>query len=683
MKRNVLLTLALSSLLIAGCGENKETSIEEISSSQESTPIVESTTEKIESSVESTSNQEETKVFPDDMYEKDIEPEDRSYYYTDVTSHSTSSDAISKAYLEKYRSDDVLVENVSYGELYVNGKLQDSISDSFNKTQDEVYYLFYGNNKARVVDRAGGIAFSIPSTTIIKPNYDYSKYRTQYMTDDYCLTVSVEDSNIYGTWTTYRNEWLTRNIISDGTDESTSNINNFFKNNNLSYTRAPQKNRSLLDGYEIEIASILINDNDNIEFPYYNIGIVRKPNAIKEFTFFVMKSKSDMSQEFDSILSSYTTFVGYGNKKLRKTLNLEVPTYYSEETQKYYKKLMEQDYTEWGIFNYSMTSAQSNTFKIQLTNDTYQSKMGYKFNIMPTYTHTGDGTGTSHDFPLEDAKTLAGGNGFNNKPVLQFTLQYTANNNLSSFGYIPMFDIYRGKFDDYFKKMARDMKTYGRPILFRLNNEMNSDWCSYSGIVSLCDPDIFSATWERMAKIFIDEGCDNVLFIFNPTGKTFPYCSWGEDLCYLPSERYVQILGLTVYEYNNYIGKDPTPFMDLYENLYDKNSPTWINYPAIISEFGCGAGGDATGDAYRNVDSQANWVKEMFEGLNYWREDYDFISQIKGAVWFNANDYSNDGKVSNLLVIDVNKNAKTIASFKEGLVETQERIDKDLKVEIE
>ena len=163
-----------------------------------------------------------------------------------------------------------------------------------------------------------------------------------------------------------------------------------------------------------------------------------------------------MSQEFDSMLSSYTTFVGYGNKKLRRTLNLEVPTYYSEETQKYYKKLMEQDYTEWGIFNYSMTSAQSNTFKIQLTNDTYQSKMGYKFNIMPTYTHTGDGTGTSHDFPLEDAKTLAGGNGFNNKPVLQFTLQYTANNNLSSFGYIPMFDIYRGKFDEYFKKMAKD-----------------------------------------------------------------------------------------------------------------------------------------------------------------------------------------------------------------------------------
>jgi aspartate/tyrosine/aromatic aminotransferase len=72
-------------------------------------------------------------------------------------------------------------------------------------------------------------------------------------------------------------------------------------------------------------------------------------------------------------------------------------------------------------------------------------------------------------------------------------------------------------------------------------------------------------TWERMASIFKEVGADNILYIFNPTGKTFPYCNWGEDLCFLPSLEYVQILGLTYYEYNNYFDEDPRSFFELYE----------------------------------------------------------------------------------------------------------------------
>ena len=108
---------------------------------------------------------------------------------------------------------------------------------------------------------------------------------------------------------------------------------------------------------------------------------------------------------------------------------------------------------------------------------------------------------------------------FNGKKVLQLSYQFTNNNNTVRGNdlYTPMFDILRGplsdsyedsmtmqnKVDDVMHSLAEKIKSYKEPLLFRLNNEMNSDWVSYCGQVTLMDPDIFSLTWERMAKILI------------------------------------------------------------------------------------------------------------------------------------------------------------------------------------
>ena len=45
----------------------------------------------------------------------------------------------------------------------------------------------------------------------------------------------------------------------------------------------------------------------------------------------------------------------------------------------------------------------------------------------------------------------------------------------------------------------------------------------------------------------------NAIWIWNPFGTTYPYCSWGEDLCYFPGAEYVQLLGGTSYEMNLFI----------------------------------------------------------------------------------------------------------------------------------
>jgi hypothetical protein len=244
----------------------------------------------------------------------------------------------------------------------------------------------------------------------------------------------------------------------------------------------------------------------------------------------------------------------------------------------------------------------------------------------------------------------AGGNGFNGKPVLNLTYQFTVTNNGLG-GVTPMYDIMRGKYDFHFKKLARDIKAYGKPVLFRLNNEMNTDWTSYCGMQTLNDPDIFIDTWRRLYDIFKEEGVDNCIWIWNPisTGMTIkatgcPYSNWGDQLCYWPGSDYVQMLGLTFYQMNN--DSQIESFKDMYTKLYKTNTPYFDNFPAIIGEFACGAGGEVVYDwgkgGYVPVPDletkkqwQADWIKGMFECFMKNQEPgYEFAKNIKAATWF-------------------------------------------------
>ena len=91
----------------------------------------------------------------------------------------------------------------------------------------------------------------------------------------------------------------------------------------------------------------------------------------------------------------------------------------------------------------------------------------------------------------------------------------------------------------------------------------------------------------------------------------------------------------------------------------------------IISEFACGSGGNASGDLGRNRDEQAKWVADMFAAFAA-DEMEPWAASIKGAVWFNVNDYASSTVITNRLqIFDPNsKNyddlAGTIEAFREG-----------------
>ncbi len=531
--------------------------------------------------------------------------------------------------------------------------------------------IFFRDGKARVVNTSDGYAFTLPFDDF-KADYSLSALRSRYENDEFVLNVSKENGNPYGNtaggWNTYLTEWLNRYVAN----------NSFLSANDLSRSRISTTSTKTLEGYTIVTYDIVIDNAGNIAMPYYSIAIVRKSTDYINFHLFVMKSTTKQTATMDAIVKSFKEFTPVGVSKNEEVAYECKPNKnWNAETAAYFEKLTTQSTTDWGFFTESMSD--SNTSRENLTKEyaEMKSKLDYEYEIMPTYTHIGWGSSLNY-FPSSMAAEFAGGNGFNGKPVLQFTYQYTTSNNGSLDGYTPMFDIMRGEYDDHFRRLARDIKLYAKPVLFRLNNEMNTDWTSYCGIVNLLDPDIFVITWERLYNIFEEEGVDNCIWIFNPFATSTPYCKWGEDLCYLPDLDTVQALGLTAYEMgNNY---SLTSFKKLYSDLYEKNSPYFNNYPQIISEFGAGAGGEKqynwSAGKYldttlgRNAAKQATWVKEMFDCLQKRDEEgYEFCQSIKGAVWFAVNDYVNiDGTNYITNFFELNDTVSdTVAAFKEGL----------------
>ena len=571
--------------------------------------------------------------------------------------------------------------NIVYEETYKDNILQSGKVDILEN--DDVKHIFYDTDSARFVSNADGYAFTIPTSTTLIGDFSVGAYRSKLYNEDFTLSISYEHSNPYNNWATYREEWLYRYLDNE----------NYYLQNDLTTTQFPiVSDTTILDGYIIDRYDVMINNPMRIKKNYYNIASIRKFGEHKEFIFLVMKSTKNQSEMFGQIIQSYSEInkKGKANNNYVNNLPVKYNDNWSEETRAYYELLLTEQRTGWGLFTATLpdgkiTKSQLKQTDAYLTQQEMSEALDYQFDLLPTYQHIAWNRNTLPKWPTTAAKEMAGGNGFNGKPVIQMSYQFTDNNNNVGVNsktdcYTPMFDIYRGpyadkethydttlnKYDNALRSLARSIKAYQKPVLFRLNNEMNTDWTSYSGIMCLLDPDIFQATWRILYNIFEEEGVNNCIWIFNPIAKSCPFSSWGEDMSYYPGLDYVQALGLTYYESNNENDVDYNTFRKDYTALYEKNNPVWKNYPWIISEFGCGAGGNASGAHYRNQASQTEYVKGMFADFND-RENHPYLQNIKGAVWFSVNDYDGEGRVINQFELEVEKLPTTIKAFKEGL----------------
>jgi len=525
------------------------------------------------------------------------------------------------------------------------------------RSSDDVNFMLYNGDVSRFVNMSDGYAVTL-SGADYEVCHRISALRTQLISEERTISISREMQNpyypqrncddccsVYGYergWLIYYDEWLVR-FIGDM---------RFRRTNRLDTLRNIRSHDStILDGWVISTYDIVIRDNENIDKPFYNIAIVRREGHYIRHLIIVQKASRNMTAEFDAMIASLSEFEPQGTARNDMTpFPVQRPDYWDDATRNFFDKLMDNEEINWGFFTNSMAGDNepadwvNNTTRWLRERQPYlQELLDTTFTIMPTYLHL-SWHGRLIGFPTTLANEWARGDGFNGRPVLQVTYQFTDNNNGNLYGYTPMFRILNGHYDDHFRELAQSFIEYGYPILFRLNNEMDADWVSYAAIVTLLDPDIFTATWERMYGIFRDEGVTNAIWIFNPNCTSVPFSSWGEWNTYMPRLDTMHVLGITAYEFGNNVPFNT--FTSLYTNIYTRYREQFGDWVWAISEFAAGNGGERAGqsiDRYelgRNDEEQAQWITEMFYIFNNINlPEHAFARNIRVAVWFNVNDY--------------------------------------------
>ncbi|PAB58619.1 glycoside hydrolase family 26 protein [Anaeromicrobium sediminis] len=356
-------------------------------------------------------------------------------------------------------------------------------------------------------------------------------------------------------------------------------------------------------------------------------------NKYEVYTIFIKSSKPfKTSRDYMNIIRSFkisdknehmnnaSTNISFKNKN--KILNEEAISFFKEY-------FLENNGLKWGI--YENTAPKDFDFLNAL-----EKKLNYSFKFLVKYQCFSSG-----GFPMEEMV-----NAHNNNRHVVLTLQTmhldgTDNSSV-------MYDILKGKYDIFLNSYAKDIKSFKHPIMFRLNNEMNGDWCSYSSYYYSKDPDIFKEVWKYVYRIFQSNGVDNVLWVWNPHDISFPGFKWNHYLNYYPGDEYVDIVGLTGYNTGTYYrGEKWRGFNEIYIPIYN-DYMKHFKKPFMITEFGSNSVGG----------NKEEWINEMFSSIKEFKN-------IKIAIWWNGIDWDSNMNPARIYRLDQNENI--IHLFKDGL----------------
>ena len=348
-------------------------------------------------------------------------------------------------------------------------------------------------------------------------------------------------------------------------------------------------------------------------------------------------NEEESQKAVDTFVSSFKIKPGIKDYGMSTDFYPVIPDTWSDETRAAYDKLTSPDGFWLGVFS--------------TETEALEERLGHDFPVILKYFHLND------PFPIETLQSC-----WDEGKLVELTFQLTVNNNEDVFARSPVIDVLAGKYDDTLRTIAASMKEFGHPFMFRLNNEMNSDWTSYSGIVTLSDPDIYIAAWRYIYDFLEAEGVDNAIWIFNPNDNNYPPARWNNFLAYYPGNGYVQLLGVTGYNtgtyYHDVTGEIWRSFPEIYDAVEREYMPYFSEFSWIITEYASSSyGGD-----------KPAWIREMFESF----ENYP---NIKVAVWFDAADYDyrpgKEGIAGRPYWLA--ETEETLAAYREGMQGTESR----------
>ena len=151
------------------------------------------------------------------------------------------------------------------------------------------------------------------------------------------------------------------------------------------------------------------------------------------------------------------------------------------------------------------------------------------------------------------------------------------------------------EFNQYCIQLAREIKTFGYPCIFRPLHEMNGNWFWWCG-----QPDEYKQLWKIMFDTFQREHVTNVIWCWAPSGDAPGH------FAYYPGDDYVDILGLDTY-FDGYRLPGLAKFTLLLFGSQYKNKPL------MFAEFGP----VAKAEFWRSAVTDFNEIPN-FRGMMFW-----------------------------------------------------------------
>jgi len=521
-------------------------------------------------------------------------------------------------------------EAVEKLELYENGVR--TASDEYVQVKDNKKF-YYAGDKKRLVHYPDGYILDMPADW--QPDFTLSSAVSVFTADGLVFTASNETEYLKylsrpeeDTGVFWRGEAYIASIFRFITTDE------YLQKNQVD--KLSEETKELSDTLRAYVLRMRLNGCKE-DVPSYYTYVVMYTELTVHHLMFKCVDDRDLSE-------IYTTFRPIYEKGAAVDA-VEYPCEdnpsWSEETKAYYDSLMNTDVVQWGLFN-------GNIPEEPLTRryPRMEQTLAYEFPIVSSYTDQ-----MQAGFPVNAARKITDAGRH-----IQYTIHFDYHWGNTMGADAPILDVYRGQLDDEFRRLALDIVKYGEPMLLRINNEMNSDWTSWAAINAMLDPTIFTETWIRMYNIFEEMGANAYcIWIWNPQSeRSFPDTRWNDLRLYMPGAKYVDMLGLTSYNFGD--EDEWASFEELYTALETYYGRYFGDWGWIISEFGCS-------DTDEDKTRKAEWITDMFTCFEIGK-----YPNIKAAVWFNANDYEGGELVHEIVLTD---DPKTMEAFRDGLERTQ------------
>ena len=415
----------------------------------------------------------------------------------------------------------------------------------------------------------------------------------------------------------------------------------FFKENNITMHR----DETVKSGdYDIQYIIFTRNAPENTlhkKNTYAHCYLFNGSQSYFRLTFNTEEYSKEFADFVKSVATSVKSIIPMGKAGFYQDYYPVLPENWNKETLLTYRNISGRTSPAWGIFC-PQSVKDDKLYKI----NNVEEKIDNNFAVALDYMYFGE------ELPLAGMNTA-----YNQGKLVELTMQISTVMHLNLNGYNPFFEVLDGVRDDYIRKIARELKDFEHPFMFRLNNEMNTDWTSYGGACILNEPELFKEVWIHIYEIFEEEGVNNAIWIFNPNDRNCPPNEYNHFVNYYPGNEYVHLFGVTGYNTGTYyaeiFGEEWREFETIYDNVFDSCQPYFSKFPWIITEFSSSSvGGD-----------KAKWIDNMFNVM----PKYD---NIKIAVWFCSVDYDfryeiEEGIIARPYLLD--ETPKTVSAFKNGL----------------